>query len=205
VALRIEERFAVRAPVDRVWNFLVDPRRVVECVPGGALVAIVDDRTYDGEVRVSVGPLTFAYGGRVSLAEADAAARRVTIVGEAHERAGTGSALLTLASELAALPGGTDVAAHVRVAVGGRLVELGRGFLEELGHVVFREFAERVCASIERGGRRPPGQATLRALPLVLRALRGWLAPGRRGPGAQRRRARDMEPHPGGMRPARQA
>lgn len=178
MALRLEERFAVRAPVDRVWSFLVDPRRVVACVPGGALVAIVDDRTFDGEVTVSVGPLSFAYGGRVSMAEADAAGHRVTLVGVAHERAGTGSARLTLSSELAACRGETRVAAHVRLDVGGRLVELGRGFLEALGHVVFREFAERVRASIERGERGTPGRATLPAIPLVLRALRAWIAGG---------------------------
>jgi carbon monoxide dehydrogenase subunit G len=187
MAIRVDERFAVAAPVERVWDHLVDPRRVVACVPGGELTAVVDARTYDGAVRVAVGPLVLAYAGRVRLEEADVAARRVRIVGDARERAGPGAARLTLDSWLAPLPGGgTDVVARARVDVRGRIVELGRGPLEQLGHVVFQDFAARVRAAIEaeeRGGApRRDGAAAgaraepVRAVPLVLAALRAWVA-----------------------------
>jgi carbon monoxide dehydrogenase subunit G len=188
VAIRVDERFVVSAPVERVWDHMVDPRRVVASVPGGELTAVVDDRTFDGALRVAVGPLTLAYAGRVRLAEADVPARRVRIVGDARERAGPGSARLTLESWLAPLPGGgTEVVAHARVDVKGRIVRLGRGVLEQLGHVVFQDFAARVRAAVEAGEAGPaaPGAPCpaasaraepLRAVPLVVRALRGWVA-----------------------------
>jgi carbon monoxide dehydrogenase subunit G len=190
VAIRIDERFVVRAPAGPVWDFLVDPRRVVGCVPGGELGRIVDARTFDGTVRVKLGPLTLAYGGRVRLAMVDPAARRVTILGDAHETDGTDTALLTLESRLAPLPGGaTEVVATARVDVSGRIVELGRGVLEPLAHEVFQDFASRVRASIEAEAataatavRRPspaappPRTEPLRAIPLILRALRAWMA-----------------------------
>jgi carbon monoxide dehydrogenase subunit G len=195
VAIRVDERFVVGAPVARVWDHLVDPRRVVACVPGGELTAVADERTFDGALRVAVGPLTLAYAGRVRLDEADAGARRVRIVGEAHERGGPGTARLTLESWLAPLPGdGTEVVAHARVDVRGRVVALGRGVLEQLGHLVFQDFAARVRAAVEaeEAGRPAPGAAgptsagrpePLRALPLVLWALRAWLAAWVRGAG----------------------
>lgn len=189
MAIRIDERFVVDAPVEAVWSFLVDPRRVVSCVPGGELGAVLDDRTFDGAVRVKVGPLVLAYGGRVSLAQVDAAARRVTILGEARERGGEDSARLALESRLAPLPrGGTEVVAHAVVDARGRVLELGGGFLEALAHLVFQEFAACVRTSVEAEEARrsvsgpartaaPPGRsAPLAALPLVLRALRAWLA-----------------------------
>ena len=189
MAIRIEERYVVRAPVGPVWDFLVDPRRVVACVPGGELQQVVDERTYRGSVRVRVGPLTLAYRGRVHLAEVDAPARRVTIVGVARESAGTDSARLTLESWLVPLPDGTEVVAHARVDVAGRIVELGRGVLEQLGHLVFRDFAAAVTARVEAEEARraaiaagspapagpPPSSPPLRAFPLVLRALRAWV------------------------------
>lgn len=185
MAIRVDERFVVEAPVEQVWEHLVDPRRVVACVPGGELTAVVDERTFEGRIRVAAGPLTLAYAGRVRLEEADAAARRVTIVGEANEGAGPGSARLTLESWLSALPGGgTEVVAHARVDVRGRVLELGRGMLEQLGHVVFQDFAARVRAAIEgeEAGRPAPAPAAararpepLRALPLLARALQAWL------------------------------
>jgi carbon monoxide dehydrogenase subunit G len=37
MAIRVEERFVVQAPVEHVWEYLVDPRRVVTCLPGAEL------------------------------------------------------------------------------------------------------------------------------------------------------------------------
>jgi len=191
MAIGIEERFVVRAPAASVWEFLVDPRRVVACVPGGELDEVVDGRTFRGRVRVQVGPFTMAYRGLVHLAEVDAAARRVKIVGEALDAGGADTARLTLHSWLATLPGGaTEVVALTEVEVAGRPVELGRGFLEHLGHEFFREFSDRVRAAAEaeeaapaasRAGETrpvvaPAGGSTLRALPLLVRALRAWIA-----------------------------
>lgn len=212
MAIRIEERYVVRAPAGPVWEFLVDPLRVVSCVPGGELEQVLDDRTYRGSVRVRVGPLTLAYRGRVHLAEVDVTARRVKIVGLARERTGPDSARLTLESWLAPVPEGTEVVADARVDVAGRIVELGSGVLEQLGHLVFQDFAAAVTArveaeearrrAIEAGaperpelpGRPPP----LRAFPLVLRALQAWVRwrfrPRRADPAA--RRAARSEPAP---------
>jgi carbon monoxide dehydrogenase subunit G len=200
MAIRLDERFVVNAPVAPVWEFLVDPRRVVACVPGGELGAVVDERTWAGSVKVLVGPLTLGYGGRVRLADVDLAARRVRIVGEAREAAGGDRARMTLDSSLRPLPGGaTEVVARARIDVAGRVVELGRGFLEQLGHVVFQEFAASVRLAIEAeraSGVAPEPAAPLRAMPLVLRALRAWVAGWARGraPAGQRGAAGSAAP-----------
>lgn len=184
MAIRLEERFVVNAPVDAVWDFMVDPRRVVACVPGGELEA-VDGRTFLGVVKVLVGPLTLAYRGRVRLAMVDTGLRRVTIVGEARERAGTDTARLTLESWLTSLPDGrTEVVANARVDVAGRILQLGLGVLQPLGHAVFQEFAARVEARIEaeearrvRGEAPPIRRSTepLRVIPFALGSLRSWV------------------------------
>ncbi len=184
--IRLEERFVVDAPAGPVWDFMVDPRRVVACVPGGELEE-VDGRTFRGAVKVLVGPLTLAYRGRVRLAEVDEVRRRVTIVGAARERAGTDTARLTLESWLTPLPGDrTEVLATMRVDVVGRVLELGLGVLQPLGHTVFQDFAARVRERIAfeqalraRGElpRSPlPSPEPLRAIPLALRALRAWVS-----------------------------
>jgi len=207
MAIQLQERFVVAAPPGVVWDFLLDPRRVVRCVPGGELTDVVDERNFRGRVRIAVGPLTLAYGGGVRLAEVDELARRVKIVGLARERAGVDSARLSLESWLAELPwGGTEVFALARIDVAGRVVELGRGFLEQLGHLVFQEFAASVAARIESAARAraapapvgapPASAAPLRAIPLVFRALRAWAA------GAVRARRSHEDGGPGRGAPA---
>lgn len=184
--VRVEERFGVAAPVERVWEALVDPRRVVACVPGGELRAIVDDRTFEGRVNMRLGPFALAYAGRVRLAEVDVAGRRVTIVGEAREGSSDGAARLVLESRVTPVAGGgAEVVAHARIDVSGRVLELGRGLLEAMGHVVFQDFAARVRSGVEaevreegaRGSPAPPAERdVLRPIPLVLRALGAWVA-----------------------------
>jgi carbon monoxide dehydrogenase subunit G len=183
VAVRIEERFVVKAADGEVWRYLVDPRRVVSCVPGGELTEVVDERNFRGVIRVRIGGVTFSFRGRVRLAEVDVAARRVKIVGEAREGAGSGSARLTLDSWLVALPdGSTEVVARVQADVFGRVVELLRGMIEQFAREVFRDFAACVRATVEaeaagRGVLEPaPRREPLRAIPLLLRALRSWIA-----------------------------
>jgi carbon monoxide dehydrogenase subunit G len=194
VTIRIDERYVVRAPPAAVWEFLVDPRCVVSCIPGGELEEVLDERNFHGRIEVVVGPLTLVYRGRVRLAEVDPAALRVKIVGEAREARRAGSSRLVLDSWL--LPtadGGTQVVAVVRADVAGRIVRLLRGMIEELARLAFREFAAAVRESLEAEAasraalaagapsplpRRaaPAPRPPLHPVPLLLRAVRSWAA-----------------------------
>ncbi len=174
---RIEERFTVQVPVERVWSYLVDPRQVVGCLPGAELTEVVDDRTFHGAVKVKVGPVTVAYQGRVVLAEVDPAARRVRMQGEGRETGGAGSAKMSMESRLAAVPGGTEVTVLAEVDVAGRLVQLGRGMIEQVSHQLFGQFAGCMRATLEAapGAAPAPGAGQpVRAVPLVLKAF--WAA-----------------------------
>jgi carbon monoxide dehydrogenase subunit G len=185
---RIEERFAVRAPVEKVWAYLVDPRRVVTCLPGAELTEVVDERTFHGAVKVKVGPVTVSYKGKVILEEVDAAARRVRMTGEGRESTGTGSARMAMESTLTELPSGeVEVKVVSDVDVVGRLVQLGRGMIEQVSHQLFAQFAGCVKATLEAeaqaaapadaAGGAPAGAAPLpvaqpvKIVPLVLGAL----------------------------------
>ena len=55
MAFKIEERFEVKAPVERVWKYLIDPERVVHCLPGAELLEQQDERTFLGAIKMKVG------------------------------------------------------------------------------------------------------------------------------------------------------
>ena len=50
--------FEVRAPVDKVWSFLSDMRKVGSCVPGVQNIAILDDKRATWDLKVKIGPLS---------------------------------------------------------------------------------------------------------------------------------------------------
>ena len=197
MAIRIEERFRVGAPVQAVWEYLVDPRRVVGCLPGAELTEVVDERTFHGAMKVKVGPVTVSYRGRVRLVEVDGAGHRVRMEGDGRESAGTGSAKMVMESTVtAAEGGGSEVVVRSDVDVVGRIVQLGRGMIEQVSHQLFEQFAGCVRATLEaeaasRAGAAapaeppPPRPEAVAALPLLLRAIWAWLL----SPFRRRRRA----------------
>jgi uncharacterized protein len=187
MAIRIEERFVVQAPAERVWDYLVDPRRVVVCLPGASLTEVVDDRTFHGAVKVKVGAVSLTYLGTVHLGELDPVARSVKMSGEGRESAGPGQARMAMESRLSAAPGGgTEVVVLADLDVVGRIVQLGRGMIEQVSHQLFAEFAACVRATLEaEAAAAAPGaaaspppptrQEAVHALPLLFRAFWAWL------------------------------
>ena len=198
MAFRIEEQFQVQAPPDRVWAYLIDPRRVVVCMPGAELAEVVDERTFLGNLKVKVGPVTVAYKARVQLTEVDAGARRVRMVAEGREAGGAGAVKVAMASQITPLAGGgADVAVEADVDLAGRIVQFGRGLIGDVSKQLFRQFADCVKGRLETpvgagtagagGAANAPGSPAsavpapsppqpVRALPLLLGAVRAGFA-----------------------------
>jgi uncharacterized protein len=150
MAFKIEEQFEVRAPVDRVWRYLTDPRQVVHCLPGAELTEEQGDRTYLGRVKVKVGPVTAAYSGRAQMTEVNDAERVVRIAAEGKESGGAGSAKMRMASFVTAAPGGVaEVRVEAEVDVAGKIVQFGRGMIEAVSKQLFAQFVACVKRQLE--------------------------------------------------------
>jgi carbon monoxide dehydrogenase subunit G len=185
VPLEFKETFQLRAPVDRVWRFLLDPVQVVQCMPGARLTHAVDERTYAGEITAKVGPVTTTYFGRATFVDIDEAAHRARIVGQGSETTGSGSARLTLTADVRALDdGGSEVSLSANVDIVGRVMQFGRPMVEGVARQVLRQFIECVRTTVEAVAQAvderapepvPPAPAPVRPLALVLRALREWI------------------------------
>jgi carbon monoxide dehydrogenase subunit G len=150
MSLRIEETFELHAPVDRTWRYLVDPRQVVNCLPGAEITEVKDGETFLGKVKVKVGPITAAYDGRVTITGRDDAAHVVSMVGEGRERSGAGSAKMTMTSRLTPLSGNaTQVQVVADVDIVGKAAQFGRGMIESVNKQLFKQFTECLRGTLE--------------------------------------------------------
>jgi carbon monoxide dehydrogenase subunit G len=178
--LKIEERFQVAAPPERVFAFLSDPQSVVVCMPGAELESVESERRFLGRVTVKVGAVQVAYKGAVELSVVDAAARHLHAVGEGREQGGAGKVSLALELRVSGSGAGSEVVLEAEASLAGRIVRFGRGMIESVSRQLFAQFAaaarERLEAAPDAAAPAPPAApGPIRALPLLWRALLDWL------------------------------
>ncbi len=141
MAIEIKETLQVEAPVERVWEFVVDPQRVVTCMPGAALDEVVDDKTFLGTVKVKLGAITTKYKGRVEFANVDAQAHSIQMVAEGRETGG-GTAKGTIDMRVNQLPEGpVELVIEAGIDLTGRVMQVGRGMIQGVSHQLFKQFA----------------------------------------------------------------
>ena len=149
MAIEIKEKFDVKAPIDVVWRFVLDPHNVAACMPGAALEQVIDEKTFVGSIKVKVGAVMAGYKGRVELTEVDPAAYTVRMKAEGNESGG-GTAKGLMLSRLTALPDGrTEVVAEASVDLTGKLMQVGRGMIQGVSKQLFQQFVTRARAQIE--------------------------------------------------------
>src|ERR671924_1884530 len=90
--MRFENQFDVDAPIERVWETVLDVERVAPTVPGTQVLERTGDDAYKVAIRVKVGPISMTYRGEVEITERDEAAHRAVMKARAKESRGKGTA-----------------------------------------------------------------------------------------------------------------
>lgn len=180
MSFRIQDKFEVSAPVDRVWRFLIDPNQVAVCIPGAELTEVKDKSKFAGNIKIRVGPVTVGYKGVIQLTEVDDQIHQVRMVGEGRETAGGGSAKVTMVSRITpAANGGAEVTVDSEVDLVGKIVQFGRGMIEEVAKQLFQQFSRCVKQHLEAetsheespSAQNASAQEPVPALALTFRAL----------------------------------
>ena len=163
--MKLEQSFEVAAPLERVWQTLIDVEHVAPCLPGAAVTGRNDDGSYNGTFTVKIGPTTASYTGRLEMESVDEAAHTATMQAQGTDKRGQGGAKATIFSRLAPADGsGTRVEVVTDYHITGRLARFGRGgMIEDISERLLREFAKRLQTSLvseeETGVSEPAGEA----------------------------------------------
>ena len=160
MALKIEKTFAVQEPIDKVWEFLSDPRKVATCVAGAHITEQVDEKTYKGTIKVKVGPSVTDYTGEVEIVRLDTQNHEIEILGKGQDVRGRGSASMKMTGKLRALPdGGTEVTSLSEIGVVGILAQMGSRVISEVSNIMFREFTKNFQERLQQPSEGTAGQA----------------------------------------------
>jgi hypothetical protein len=57
----LEGKFALKAPIQLLWDTLLDPETLRSCIPGAEKIDRLDEKTYDCVIKQKVGPISVRF------------------------------------------------------------------------------------------------------------------------------------------------
>jgi carbon monoxide dehydrogenase subunit G len=168
--MKLEQAFDVKAPVQTVWETLIDVERVAPCLPGAEITGS-ENGVYQGNFQVKIGPTTASYRGQLEMESLDEAARTATMKARGQDKRGQGSANATIVSKLSETPEGTHVEVVTDFTITGTLARFGRGgMMQDISNRLLRDFAacleKRLGAGEEAAVAAAPEAAAAGAAPV---------------------------------------
>ncbi|MGZ6645827.1 MAG: SRPBCC family protein [Solirubrobacteraceae bacterium] len=147
--MKLEQSFTVAAPVEQVWDMLVDVERVAPCLPGAEITGQRPDGSYEGNFTVKLGPTTASYRGSLKMDSLDEASRTATMHANGTDKRGQGGAHAVIVSTLRQEGEETVVDVITDFTITGRLARFGRGgMIEDISKRMMRDFSQCLQATI---------------------------------------------------------
>ena len=143
--MKFEHTITVDASMDAVRAFFEDVPAVAACVPGIEGTTEVEPETFEGRLRMKVGPFSFTIAGRAKVEQdADGTWRMKGEGRDGKINAGVSAALEARLRELS--PTSTEVQATADLQFSGRLGELGQPLIRRKADAMLEEFTDNLQA-----------------------------------------------------------
>jgi carbon monoxide dehydrogenase subunit G len=165
MAIELDNSFTVPVPPAQAWHLLLDVERIAPCLPGASVLS-VDGDSFEGQIRVKLGPLSLTYQGTAKFVEKDRVTGTITLDASGRETRGSGTASASVNAVLkpGEEPGTTTATIHTSLNVTGKPAQFGRSLLPEVSGKLIAQFADNLAALIASD----PVIAELESRPVVL-------------------------------------
>ena len=135
-----------------VWDVVLDVDRFAACMPGVENLKKLDDRTFEGEMRAKVGPVSGNFSFQAQIVDSNPpTSLRAVVEGTDSLTNSTMTSEITMELEQTG-SAQTQVAYHAEVNVKGRMGILGDLVLRATGAQVIEEFFNRLRKQVEGEG-----------------------------------------------------
>jgi carbon monoxide dehydrogenase subunit G len=154
----LEHSFTVPVGVDTAWAEFQDISSIAECFPGATVTGVEGD-TFNGSVKVKLGPIALVYNGSGTFTEKDEAAHRFVVDAKGKDKRGNGTAGATVTVEMNGSGSSTDVTVHTDLAITGKPAQFGRGVMQDVSDKLLGQFVACLESRLGSGVADPPAAA----------------------------------------------
>ena len=149
--VELSKTFSIRAPINDVWDFMTDIKKVSTCIPGAQYNELLGDNEHSIMLTVKVGPIKSSYQSEVAIKSLDKSNYTMEIEGRGTDTKGKGGANMEMAGKLIDNGDGTTgVTGDSMVTIQGMLAQFGSRMIEDVSNQLFVQFTETLRTKLER-------------------------------------------------------
>ena len=135
--MQLTGNYEFAAPVERVWDLLMDTTAIAACLPGCRELRDLGEDRYQAELVVVVAAITGNYGATIAI-EDKVPPRSYRLVVQGTGRTGFVKGVATMTLE--AVANGTAVHVDANADVGGAIARVGQRLVEGVARTTMNRF-----------------------------------------------------------------
>jgi len=146
----MEGKFSLKAPIQKVWDTLLEPETLLSCIPGAEKIERLDEKTYDCVIKQKVGPISVKFKFKSVLTKIEPP-RRLEMEGEGDDVAKAGHFVQKSVVDLREnAPGEVEVSYKSDVMIVGKLAMFGDRIMRAKAKKVEEEFTHALQERLKR-------------------------------------------------------
>jgi len=148
----IEGQFNLQAPIQQVWNSLLDPKTLGSCVPGTEKMEAINETTYESVVKQRVGPIKVKLVFTTNLVEVRPP-NFIKAVGRGADATKLGTFTTEIKVNLEEVsPNDVKVSYVANISLVGRLATFGERIMRAKANEVGEEFTKNLQEKLKGVG-----------------------------------------------------
>jgi hypothetical protein len=138
--LHFEGKAAVKAPVDKVWNFISTPESIAQCLPGVEEYKVLEGKRTEAKVKIGVGFIKGTFKVHSRVLEEDPVNRRAKLLIDGSGATSAFKADIQISCN--PHPEGSELAWIADATVSGPLGSVAKGLIENASQKVVSQTLE---------------------------------------------------------------
>jgi carbon monoxide dehydrogenase subunit G len=144
--MHFEGKAVVRAPVDKVWNFISTPESIAQCLPGMEEYKVLEGKRTQAKVKIGVGFIKGTFKVNSRVLEEDPVNRRAKLLIDGSGVTSAFSADIQISCN--PHPEGSELAWIAEATVSGPLGSVAKGLIENASQKVVNQTLECVTNKV---------------------------------------------------------
>jgi len=143
--MKFNQRAVIAVAREPLWDFLMDVPKVAQSLPGVEKIEQLDPDTYQGTLKVRVGPISINLQGKIVVEQRDRDNWRATLRADASDRLAAGAVRAKTSMELKDLSATeTELLVDTDVSIMGKIGEFGQPIIRRKADAMLKEFVENI-------------------------------------------------------------